>query len=212
MQTDPAKVYIYHITDITNLQGIIDEGGLHSDAAMRAAGNEPTEIGYANIKWRRLHEYQVDCCEGRFVGEFVPFYFCPRSPMLYTINKGSTGRPPGCQTSIVHLVSKVSIAWRTGAQWAISDGNAGAAYTRFTNQEVGLNQVAWDVVRSDDWSGVRMNKKMTEFLVADFYPLDAFIGIGTHNERVAAEAANILARNEVELPVKVKRDWYFPDD
>ena len=105
MTVDPSKTMIYHITNVGNLPGIIASGGIYSDATMRDAGLAPTEIGFSSIKARRLGQYRIDCCEWRYVGEFVPFYFCPKSPMLYTINRGNTGHPPGCQKDIVYLVS-----------------------------------------------------------------------------------------------------------
>src|SRR5512147_2433514 len=108
MALQPAQIPIYHITDLGNLSDILNDGGLHSDAVM--AQRNPTVIGYSHIKQRRLTQITVPCCRNRFVGEFVPFYFCPRSPMLYTINKGATGLPPGCQATIVHLVSNVGAA------------------------------------------------------------------------------------------------------
>lgn len=209
MKTDPKQTRIYHITDVSNLQGIIDEGGLHSDAAMRASGVAHTEIGYGTIKWRRLTQYTIGCCENRFVGEFVPFYFAPRSPMLYTINKGNTGRPPGCQTSILHLVSSVDIAWKLGQPWAISDGNAGAGYTTFSNGNDALDEVDWSAVRSDIWGGDKMHKKMTEFLIRDFFPVTAFIGIAAQNDKVAEEVTATLKVNNIQIPVKTIKTWYF---
>ena len=94
MNHRPDQTLIYHITDVDNLPGILAGGGLRSDAAM--AQHNPAVIGYEHIKQRRMTEIRVDCCGNRFVGEFVPFYFCPRSPMLYTVNIGKTGRAPGC--------------------------------------------------------------------------------------------------------------------
>src|SRR5687767_9037365 len=105
MIVNPEEALIYHLTDVANLPDILSEGGLHSDAAM--VEKDPTVIGYGHIKERRLKQIRVPCCGGRFVGEFVPFYFCPRSPMLFTTNKGATGRPEGCQRTIIHLVSRV---------------------------------------------------------------------------------------------------------
>src|SRR5688572_18575557 len=107
MPIDIAVTSIYHITDIENLPAILATGGLVSDVALADAGAKPEVIGYAHIKHRRMHVTQIPCCGNRFVGEFVPFYYCPRSPMLYTINRGNTGRPAGCQRTIVHLVSTV---------------------------------------------------------------------------------------------------------
>ena len=93
------QILIYHITDVANLPGILAARGLRSDIAM--AEPNPEVIGYSHIKHRRMTQIRVDSCGGRFVGEFVPFYFCPRSPMLYTVNLGNTGRTPGCQQTIV---------------------------------------------------------------------------------------------------------------
>src|SRR4051794_4420830 len=127
MARDPRETFIYHITHIENLPSIVKDGGLHSDAVM--AARDSTLIGYSEIKKRRLNEINVSCCLFHNVGDFVPFYFCPRSPMLFSINKGNTGQPPGCQRQIVHLVSTVADAVALGKPWAISSGNAGAYHT-----------------------------------------------------------------------------------
>ena len=79
MSQAPENICIYHITDVANLTCILADGGLHSDAVM--VKRNPEIIGYDHIKKRRLKEIPVPCCEWRRVGEFVPFYFCPRSPM-----------------------------------------------------------------------------------------------------------------------------------
>jgi hypothetical protein len=114
--TAPVDIPIYHITDVANLRGIVAGAGLRSDVAM--AQFNPKVIGYDHIKKRRATEIRVGCSGNRFVGEFAPFYYCPRSPMLYTINRGNTGRTAGCQRSIVHLVSKVGLALKGAADWA----------------------------------------------------------------------------------------------
>ena len=53
---DLAKIWIYHITDVSNLAGILRDGGLFSEAALQMVGVQPTIIGHSNIKQRRLHE------------------------------------------------------------------------------------------------------------------------------------------------------------
>lgn len=113
MSVNPAEISIYHITHVANLPGILAEGGLHSDAAM-ARKNPALAIGYDHIKRRRMEELIVDCCAGRHVGEFVPFYFCPRSPMLLAVNSGLSGRPAGNQHTIVHLASTMDAGIKTG--------------------------------------------------------------------------------------------------
>lgn len=209
MAIDPSKTYIYHITDMANLPSIINEGGLYSDGVIRDRGLVTTEIGFSNIKQRRLNEYKVSCCGDRYVGEFVPFYFCPRSPMLYTINRGNTGAQPGCQKTILHLVSTVDKGMAANAVWAVSDGNAGAAYTEFSNDPTVLDTLNWEVIKSADWAGKRMHEKASEFLVADYFPLRDFIGIGCFDDTVAEEVRQLSAGISRVPQIKVRRHWYF---
>src|SRR6266567_3925479 len=131
---------IYHITDVANLKAIVDAGGLHCDATMQ--GHAYEGIGYSHIKERRL-KMPIPCCGNLSVGQFVPFYFCPRSPMLFTINKGNTGRPAGCQSSIVHLVSSVGVGINLGRRWAVSDGNASAYHASFYGQLSAIPGLDW---------------------------------------------------------------------
>lgn len=202
-----ATTPIYHITDVENLSGILRDGGLRSDSAMEDRPH--TVIGYEHIKHRRMKETRIPCCANRFVGEFVPFYYCPRSPMLFVINKGSTGRPAGCQRSIVHLVSTIGAALVEANQWAISDGNAGAAYPSFYDSiPEGFAAIDWNAVRAADWRGMT-NQKSAEFLVADFFPWRAITHIGCFNSTVAAQAEGLLVDVAHRPKVAVERSWYY---
>jgi len=207
MAHDPEKIFIYHITEVENLPGILSESGLHSDAAM-AQKNPAVVIGYDHIKLRRLKEIRVTCCDGRFVGEFVPFYFCPRSPMLYTINKGNTGRPAGCQKSIVHLVSTMAAGIATGTAWAVSSGNAGTYHTTFSANPKALDSLDWAAIRAVQWQG-KQHQKAAEFLVADFFPWSAIQGIGCENATTAGTVRALLMDVTHQPVVVVKTNWYY---
>ena len=203
---NPDRVAIYHITDVENLPGILGRGGLDSDAIM--AQKNSTVIGYGHIKERRLTQIRVNCCGGRFVGEFVPFYFCPRSPMLFTINKGNTGRQPGCQSTIVHLVSTMNVGIQSGRAWAVSDGNAGAFHTCFDADPEAVKALDWAAIRATSWQG-KQHEKAAEFLVADFFPWTGFHAVGCHNPQVAAAVSSLLQHQTHQPPVTVHREWYY---
>jgi hypothetical protein len=202
----PDVVWIYHITDLENLPKILDSGGLLSDKAVAGLGH--TIIGHDHIKLRRLTEIRVPSCEGAFVGEFVPFYFCPRSPMLFAINRGNTGRPAGCQRTIVHLVSKFEFGASLGRPWAISDGNAGAFHAQFLSDASALDGLDWEAIKASDWRG-KQHQKQSEFLVKEFFPWDGFIGIGCFD----ANAERLLQRTldgAAHVPkIAIKRNWYY---
>ncbi len=206
MSHRPKHVLIYHITDVANLPGILAEGGLRSDVAM--AQLNPMVIGYTDIKARRMKQTCVACCDGRFVGEFVPFYYCPRSPMLYSINRGNTGLPAGCQRSIVHLVSTVAVGIGLNRAWAISNGNAGASHTSFFADVKALTGLDWAAIRATVWRG-KTSQKMAEFLVSDFFPWTGFHAVGCHNSGVAKQVQDLLNSQHHRPAVTVEPDWYY---
>ena len=118
--TPPAEPKIYHITHVDNLPGIIADGGLVSDAAMIARGGPVAAIGMSGIKRRRVEELDVALHPGTKVGDYVPFYFCPRSIMLFVIYRANhpelTYR--GGQGPIIHLEADLSEVVR----WADAQG------------------------------------------------------------------------------------------
>lgn len=210
--------YIFHITHMDNLVSIIKDGCLWSDRRLVGTPGDRVVIGLDNIKRRRLEKLPVHCHRGTRVGDYVPFYFCPRSPMLYMIhmrNPDLTYR--GGQERIVHLVSTTDLAIQAAAErpWAFSDGNGGASYTQFSAD---INQLAtfvdWNAVNAQWWRGPNidpavMSKKMAEFLVHDWFPWTGVGGIGAIQQPIADEVQQILADADHKPQVAVKRDWYY---
>ena len=90
----PAAPKIYHIVHVDRLPSIIADGFLWCDAevAQRAVTNPGmgTTIGMNSIKERRLTELNLGRHPDLHVGQCVPFYFCPRSVMLYLIHAQTT--------------------------------------------------------------------------------------------------------------------------
>jgi hypothetical protein len=203
---NPETIAIYHITSIENLDAILAAGGLLSDLAMQV--RNPTQIGYSHIKMRRLTEIQVPCCANRFVGEFVPFYFCPRTPMLFTINKGNTGLPPGCQKDIVHLVSNVQVGITLARPWAVSDGNAGSYSANFDASLASIQALDWDAIRANSWSG-RQHQKQAEFLVHEFFPWEGIREITCYNQAAVDRVVAKLAGQQNAPAVSANSRWYY---
>lgn len=83
MSPVPAQPKIYHITHVDNLPAIVRDRVLLSDAIIAARGGPNVTIGMSEIKRRRIEEITVSCHSDTKVGDYVPFYFCPRSVMLF---------------------------------------------------------------------------------------------------------------------------------
>lgn len=83
----PSQPKIYHIVHLDRLGPILSDQGLHCDRTIRQKQNAGTMIGMAHIKSRRLNELQLASHPGLFVGDCVPFYYSPRSVMLYMLTQ-----------------------------------------------------------------------------------------------------------------------------
>ena len=81
----PVSPKIYHIVHVDRLASIVADGFLFSDAEMAQRPVNGTIIGMNDIKARRMNELTLDSHPGLHVGQCVPFYFCPRSVMLFLI-------------------------------------------------------------------------------------------------------------------------------
>src|SRR5437763_7522216 len=166
--------FIYHITHINNLLKIVQEGGLWSDAECRRQRINGQSIGYAHIKQRRMNR-AVPLAPGGNLGEYVPFYFAPRSPMLFTIERHNTDYKGG-QEPVVHLVSSadaVSCA-NPALQWVFTEGHAEIAFSQFFNHLQDLNTIDWKTMDSyylidTDEDNDRKRLRLAEYLVDRFF-------------------------------------------
>lgn len=167
----PAQPKIYHIVHVDRLPSILADGCLWCDAIMAERLGVGTMIGMNNIKARRLR-LPVTCHPGYHVGDFVPFYFCSRSIMLYVIRRGNhpslTYR--GGQEPIVHLEADLNqtVRWADARRrrWAFSLSNAGACYAQFRSSLGYLHEVDWEAVAALDFRPAEVKEsKQAEFLV-----------------------------------------------
>lgn len=216
MVSIPSSPKIFHITHLDNLKSIASSRQLISDAKRIQSGLSCSLVGMSTIKKRRLEEIEVSCHSGTTVGEYVPFYFCPRSIMLYILHRGNhpdlnyrDGQKP-----IVHLQAdlKSVISWaiQNRVKWSFSNCNASARYAKFFNNYNDLSQIDWDAVASTNFQPADIKeKKQAEFLVFDVFPWTLVEKIGTINNNVATQALSSLRGIMHQPNVSVEPTWYF---
>ncbi|MCC7369721.1 MAG: DUF4433 domain-containing protein [Chloroflexi bacterium] len=212
----PDRPKIYHITHVNNLERIVAAGVLWSDAERISQGMDCEVVGMSSIKARRLERLEVGCHPGTKVGEYVPFYFCPRSMMLYILHMGNhpelTYR--GGQGPLVHLEADLHrvVAWADAAarRWAFSDGNAGAFYTRFYKDVRQLDQVNWQAVAAHNWQPPEIKEgKQAEFLMYELFPWRLVERIGVQNRTTATKALDAISAANHRPLVSVEVPWYY---
>lgn len=200
---------IYHITHVDNLCGIINGGGLLCDRDAQQI--RFVNIGHQNIKGRRLRK-NVPVGPRGMIADYVPFYFAPRSPMLYAINKGGVAGYTAGQQPIIYLCSSTEAVSAAGLRWIFTDGQAVMEYTEFFDDFRHLNRIDWEIMREKYWrdtddDGDRCRRRQAEFLVHNFFPwqLVSHIAVSTH--AVGQKVSGILAGNPPAF--SIQPGWYY---
>ena len=190
--------------------------GLMSDQKMIARGGPSRVIGMSEIKQRRVEKLEVSCHPGTKVGDYVPFFFCPRSVMLYVIycaNHHDLEYRDG-QDRIVHLEADLYgvIDWAEAndVPWAFSYSNAGARYADFGSSRDELVNLDWNAIAAHDWrdSEVR-TRKQAEFLVYDQFPFELVERIGVQSQAVMSDARRAIGDGAHQPLVQVQQQWYY---
>lgn len=170
----------------------------------------------SNIKRRRLEEIEVAPHQETKVGDYVPFYFCPRSVMLYVIhcaNKSALSYRGG-QEPIVHLVADLRsvVGWadRHRRKWAFTLSNAGSKYVTFRSSLDDLEDLDWEAIGADDFRDPTIKEgKQAEFLLHQSFPFDLVDRIGVHSKEIQARASAALRSAGHWPPIDVVPGWYF---
>lgn len=210
----PTNPKIYHIVHVDNLASIVADGCLWSDAVMiqRQAG---TVIGMGTIKQRRLG-LPVSCHQGTNVGQYVPFYFCSRSIMLFVIHCANHPELAyrGGQQPIVHLEADLQqvVQWAeaNGWRWAFSLSNAGAVYTQFRAGLGRLGDINWDAVAATDFRSADIKEgKQAEFLIEQSFPWHLVERIGVHSQAIVARVSDAMQDAALRPRIEIRREWYY---
>jgi hypothetical protein len=201
---------LYHFTHGRNLASILADGELRPSARAR------TTVDIADSKIKRSRGSRVVTCgPGGVVGEYVPFYFAPRSPMLFRIQRGGVEGVDGDPRGLVYFATTTERVEAAGLGWVYTDGNAAAAVTRFEDDLARLDEtVDWPLMDEIYWNntdedGDRVRRRGAEFLVHGTVPLALIEEIGVYDGAVQRRTREILAGAGSDLAVTIRQDWYF---
>ena len=209
----PVPTWVYHITRFEHLESMVAHG-LLSDNQAQERGMVQVEIGNASIKARRAARV-VPIAPGGVVADYVPFYFAPRSPMLYAIDRGNVPTyQQGCD-EIVYLVSSTQMLREHGLTVLGTDRNTTMGYAEFTVDDDYLTDIVdWDLMEARIWRKTleepdRMERRQAEVLVHGQVPWSAMMGVAAKSEDVKARVEAVLSKLGQSTPVAVRPDWYF---
>lgn len=208
----PVPTPLYHFTSIHHLASIIEHGLVCDTSA--ATGLLSVEVGNRGIKEQRRRR-PVPVAPGGVVADYVPFYFAPRSPMLYAITMGNVPEYSGGIDPLLYLVTTAERLAELGLPMLFTDRNAVLATAHFTPSLADIDTlIDWPLMRARMWNNTpsepdRRERRMAECLVYSRVPWEAIQYVVARTPPRATEARATLTRFSQSIAVRTKRDWYF---
>jgi ssDNA thymidine ADP-ribosyltransferase, DarT len=209
----PIPTHVVHFTRVEHVADII-EHGLLSDNEAQARGLMRIEVGNTSIKERRRRRL-IAIPPGGAVADYVPFYYAPRSPMMYAIHCGNVPTyKDGCER-IVYLVSSLERLAEHGLQVLMTDRNAVLEFAEVKDFARGVPEdfIDWDLMKTTYWNDTdqfpdRKERRMAECLAYPRVPWDAVEQIVTKSPAVRDELESGIA-GAGDTPIIVRPQWYF---
>lgn len=185
-------VYAYRLTHIENIPHILQAGLVHSDSPKASSKYVP--IGdNAIIQIRHNGLYK-----GYRLSDYIPFYFGPRSRMLYVIQNGFNGVTKVAPEDIVYCVLKIEVVIEQGWDCIFTDGHAVTEITQFyTKKDLpNLNNIIKiEDVYAKYWSDENdldlSRRRQAELLIKDEILPQYIAGYFVYNEEAEQRLVNL---------------------
>ena len=196
------------MTHIENIPHILQYGITHSTSAN--ANRNFVPIGDSSLIATR-NDFLLN--NGRLLGEYIPFYFGYRTPMLYVVQNGFNMVAPTPAEKIVYCVSSVQKIIDLQLDFIFTDGHAvdgfSSQYT-FTDIDNIDTILDKDAIKARYWRSENdldlKRRKEAEFLVFGDIIKNAILGFLTYNENAKNRVINFGAN---AAKVHIKPEFYF---
>jgi hypothetical protein len=200
------KIFLTRMTHIENIPHILQYGITHISSPN--ANKNYVPIGDSSIINSRDSKPIFD----KVLGDFIPFYFGFRMPMLYVISRGLNGVEITSQEDIVYCMSRVGYIIKHNLDFYFTDGHAidnfTEFYTRDKVQEID-KIIDFKSIRAKYWKDDSIpdlkRKKQAEFLILGDIPIEAVEGFVVFNQA----AKDKLLSFGVNLRIEVYPNFYF---
>ena len=199
--------YAFRITHIDNMPHIIKYGIVKHNSPFR-------NKHFVNIGDQRIirSRNEVDI-KGYRISEYIPFYFGPRSPMLYVVQHGYNGVPRVEPEKIVYCVVKLEDLINSNIDCIFTDGHALSMLSSFYEKDdlIRINDIisykdVYSVIWNSDVDIDLKRRKEAELLVKSDVSSLLVCGYVVYNEK----AKDVLVKLGVdEKKVVVQPSYYF---
>jgi len=193
---------------IENIPHILNYGITHSSSAN--ANTEFVSIGDSSLIETRS-EFILD--NGRRLGEYIPFYFGSRMPMLYVIQKGYNLVRAIPVQDIVYYVTSVQKIMDADLKYIFTDGHAVDSFsTQYETKDIASIETLLDMkaIHAKYWKDENdldlKRRKEAEFLVLGDIPTTAVLGYLVYNKIAKQKLLNFGVKDAI---IHIGPQYYF---
>jgi hypothetical protein len=215
------NVIVYRMTHIENIPHILHYGITHKNSPNCNPNFVP--IGDQSLIDARS-EKRVFIDNGKIeysiglnaivLGDFIPFYFGVRMPMLYVVqNGGNFVENATSPQDIVYMACSLQKVIDSSISYYFTDGHATDSMTSVyddTNVENLEKIIDWDAIKAKYWSGNEnlnvKRKKQAEFLVGGDLPADCIVGYVCYDDN---SKQKLIDMGIDEAKIKVFPNAYY---
>jgi len=200
------------MTHIENIPHILKSGITHQNSIN--SNKNYVSIGYPSLISKRDNFILPN---GKMLGNYIPFYFGPRMPMLYVIMLGANSIKydikPVSSEDIVYCITSVEQILAHGLRFVFSNGHAVSELTEFFDEthienidnlidKTAISAVYW--VDENDLDLKR--RKEAEFLVETDIPVSALLGFAGYNDNAGKK---LIELGIPENKIAIRPAYYF---
>lgn len=203
---------LFRITHIANVPWLMRHG-LHA-ASSAVTDPEYVAIGNPDLIAKRSRR-SVPLAPYGTLSDYVPFYFTPKSPMLYNIKTGHRGIQQRSNDDIVILISSCRAMAENSVTTLYTDRHAYIATATWTATAADLGQLLdWDILSRHDFSYSedypdKMERYQAEALAHRHVPPSALLGLACASHDVATRIELATQRAGASVKVLARPGWYF---
>lgn len=205
---DLNKTYLFRMTHIENMPHILQFGITHSLSSNANANFVP--IGDGSLITTR-NNFLLN--NGRRLGDYIPFYFGKRTPMLYVVQNGFNMVAPTPAENIVYCVTSLRKIIDLQLDFVFTDGHAVDRFTsQYTISDIdNLDKIIdWNAVNAKYWHDDNdldlKRRKEAEFLILGDIPFNGILGFLVYNQNAKNRMISFGADDS---NVHIKPEFYF---
>ena len=209
----PQLALIFRLTHVSNLPWVVTNG-LHCRAS-EVQDPDFVEIGNRDLIQRRP-AMLVPIAPYGTLGDYVPFYFTPCSPMLLNIRTGRnnvTRRPP---SELVFLVASLRSLAVHRVPFVFSDRHAFLKIATFSTSLADLDGLGWRYWQQRDFhrdpdDPEKFERYQAEALVHHHLPVERMDAIACSGESEQERVAQMVhdRGHDHDIEVVCRRHWFL---